>query len=82
MIARKVYRNNEPSTATVTNSTVDPNNTNTISEPPAYFWVYDPIPRRCQRCRMFKIKDEGGKPDYICLKKKDFDTCRKNYKLK
>ena len=58
MKARKVYRDDEMSTATITDSNLSVNDSNTISEPPAYFYVWDPIPRRCLRCRMYKELQE------------------------
>lgn len=79
MKARKVYRNDEMPTATITDSNLSVNNSNTISEPPAYFYVWDPIPRRCLRCRMHK--DDAPWRE-SCTKKKDIFKCTKNYKKK
>lgn len=80
MIARYVKLKKEPSTAS---STIDSGDATSTCSESSYdgFWTFDPIPRRCQRCRMFRII-EGDKPEYKCLKKKDYETCRKSYKLK
>lgn len=61
------------STASVTTTETDPNDTTSNFEYGGV-WMWDGFPRRCHRCRMLK--------DSKCLKKKNIETCRKSYKLK
>ena len=56
-------------------NSVTENDSNTISEI-GEFDYYVNIPRRCSRCRMYKL--ESG----TCKKKKDWKTCRKSYSNK
>lgn len=48
----------------------------TMTTPPPGYFIYQNIPRRCSRCRMYNV-DDGS-----CKKKKKAETCRKSYSFK
>lgn len=48
----------------------------TMTTPPPGYLIYQNIPRRCSRCRMYNV--ENGS----CKKKKKPETCRKSYSIK
>lgn len=64
------------STASTTSVERENDSSNTMTAPPPGYLIYQNIPRRCSRCRMYNV-DNGS-----CKKKKKPETCRKSYSIK
>lgn len=57
--------------------TLNDNNSCTYEPFGREYEYYINVPRRCSRCRMYRIDEEPS-----CLKKKDWKTCKKSYSIK